>query len=148
VLTGGEPLLQLDKELSAALVEAGWRVAVETNGSVPFKEASIARDVSLLTVSPKRGLPIVLERATELKVVLPGGAAPWEDSELVEMDRTLAPAARFVQPQDPSRQVPETTFLPGKLTRFEASAQACIRFVKSHPGWRVSVQLHKILGLP
>lgn len=158
VVTGGEPLLQLDEPLLSALVAAGWHVAVETNGSVPFKKGAEAL-VSHLAVSPKRGAPVVLARCDELKVVLPGDVEePWQDSELEALAARLCPKQCFVQPQDsidPSKV--QTSVLQGNLgapagsvhhVRYANTVTDCIDFVKRNTSWRVGVQLHKLLALP
>lgn len=155
VFTGGEPLLQLDDELLAPFHQAGgWAVAVETNGTVPLKCQRAA--ISHLTVSPKKcGLSLqdsVVRTCTELKVVLPGCAplrampmvplvsdAEWSDQELELLADVLASpnAALYVQPQAP---------LVG--TRGDKAVQRCLDFIYRHPRWRLSLQLHKVLGLP
>lgn len=117
VLTGGEPMLQLDDELMGALTESGpcWNVAVETNGSVAPKVTSMRGVIDHLTVSPKRGLPLITRstlmqaaHTLELKVVLPGRAVEdtadafgWTDEELRALFDTLRPDRAYVQPQDP-----------------------------------------------
>jgi len=157
VLTGGEPLLQLDSALVCLLRDEGWRIAVETNGSMPFKELDVVDVVSHLTVSPKRGAPLVLKYADELKVVLPGDEAqPWTDSELHALADQLAPMDLFVQPQDPidSRHV-QVSFLHGDKYRMDvgqaqyaANVERCIAFVKRNPHWRLGLQQHKMVNLP
>jgi organic radical activating enzyme len=155
VLTGGEPLLQVESVLLLRLRDAGWRIAIETNGSVVPKFEM--EQVDLLTCSPKRGSTVVLPFCDELKVVLPGDAeSAWTDAELLELaDRLTAPAGCFVNPQDPiDPSKVQSTFLhpaPGALPgptqgeAFKANVQRCLEFVRANPEWRVGVQMHKYL---
>jgi 7-carboxy-7-deazaguanine synthase len=124
-LTGGEPLLQVRPELLLHLRDAGWRIAVETNGTVDVDLALADH----LTVSPKKGGALALKDCHALKVVLPGG---WSDADLAEMTARYAGAALFVQPQfgNPS------------------AVQECLRVIKRDSRWRLSVQSHKALGIP
>ena len=123
VFTGGEPLLQLDAPLIAACHGAGFEIAVETNGTV-----APPAGIDWLTVSPKAGAPLVVRAGHELKLVVPQEGfdpAQFED---------LAFEQRFVQPMDgPARA--ENTAL-------------AIAWVRHHPRWRLSLQTHKLLGLP
>lgn len=151
VLTGGEPMLQVDQPLLLHLVTSGWKVAVETNGSVEIPR-QLMGFISWLTVSPKLGAPLVVQRSNEVKAVLPGmrlGGWPWE--ALVAME-AMAPL-RFVQPQDPIDQAGvDLSFLGGKAPRlaeeYSANLKACQDFVMAHPGWKVSLQTHKLMGVP
>jgi organic radical activating enzyme len=141
-----------------ALRDGGWRIAVETNGSVrnlAFKAAD------LLTISPKRGAPVVLDdgpAALELKVVLPGDAVqPWADGEVLALAQQLAPCLLYVQPQDPLmgaglESVLHTT-LPHAVptearAEYRANVARCFTFVRRHPNFGLSVQVHKYLALP
>lgn len=123
VCTGGEPLLQLDGPLIAALHAQGFEVAVETNGTV-----AAPAGLDWICVSPKAGAPLALREGSELKLVYPQeGAAP-------EAFADLAFAHFFLQPMDgPARQ---------------ANTEATVRYCLGHPRWRISLQTHKFLGIP
>jgi len=123
VCTGGEPLLQLDDVAVAALHAHGFRVAVETNGTVDPPNG-----IDWLCVSPKAGAPLVVTTGDELKLVHPQpGAEP-------ERFADLAFAHFWLQPMDgPDR---------------EANTRAAVDYCLAHPGWRLSVQMHKYLGIP
>jgi 7-carboxy-7-deazaguanine synthase (Cx14CxxC type) len=123
VCTGGEPLLQLDEELVAALHDCGFEVAIETNGTrLP------PRGVDWICVSPKAGAELVLRSGHELKLVFPQESAePWrfEDLDFQHF---------FLQPMDgPER---------------EWNTQLAVRYCLEHPQWRLSLQTHKLLGIP
>ena len=123
VCTGGEPLLQLDEAAVDALHVAGFEVAVETNGT---RRAPAAID--WITVSPKAGAEVVQRSGDELKLVFPQEGA---DPELFE---SLEFRHFFLQPMDgPDRQ---------------RNTQLTTDYCLSHPQWRLSLQTHKILGLP
>jgi len=159
VLTGGEPMLQVDRGLVSALRDEGWLVAVETNGSVDAEALELMRWV---TVSPKRGAPWRVKRGSELKVVLPGAAQHhdpgWTDEDLVGMAEGSAFEHYFVQPQDPvDRGLVQVSHLAGNLREdlrdsghlaYRLHLERCVDFVASHPRWRLSTQLHKHVGLP
>jgi 7-carboxy-7-deazaguanine synthase len=122
VCTGGEPLLQLDEPLIAALHAAGFAVAIETNGTLPAPPG-----LDWICVSPKAGAPLVLTRGDELKLVYPQPGA--------EPARYLGLAFRHfsLQPMDgPAR---------------ERNTDLVCRYVADHPEWRVSLQTHKLVGL-
>jgi 7-carboxy-7-deazaguanine synthase (Cx14CxxC type) len=123
VCTGGEPFLQLDEPLVAALHARGFRVAVETNGTLPAPPG-----IDWLCVSPKAGAELVVTRGDELKLVYPQeGAEP-------ERYRELQFSHFFIQPMDGP-----------DLARNTARAVA---YCLSHPGWRLSLQTHKLVGIP
>ncbi len=123
VCTGGEPLLQLDAALVAALHAEGFEVAVETNGT---QEPPPGLD--WICVSPKAGAELRLRRGDELKLVFPqAGAEPerFTDGEFRHF---------FLQPMDgPAR---------------EANTRAALEYCLAHPRWRLSLQTHKLLGIP
>lgn len=123
VCTGGEPLLQLDTALTAALKARGFEIAVETNGTV---EAPAGID--WICVSPKADAVVVQTRGQELKLVWPqAGVDPARFAQL-DFERF------YLQPLDgPDRA---------------ASTEACVAYCLSHPNWRLSVQTHKYLGIP
>ena len=123
VCTGGEPLLQLDEPCAAALRSAGFKVAVETNGTRP-----IPRGVDWVCVSPKAGAPLVVTRGDELKLVFP--QAGLDPAEFLGLDFEYF----YLQPMDGPR-------------RDEATRQA-LHYCLEHPRWRLSLQVQKILGIP
>jgi len=122
VLTGGEPMLQVDDALVDALHAAGFRIAIETNGTLP-----VHPDIDWVCVSPKAGSAVVQQRGDELKLVWP---QPGTDVPAIE---SWDFANWLVQPMDdPAR---------------DANHQAAIDFVLARPRWRLSLQTHKMLGL-
>lgn len=122
VLTGGEPLLQVDDALVAALHARAFRIAVETNGTQPAPAG-----LDWICVSPKADVPIVLTRGHELKLVYPQAEAPPERFAALDFENFL------LQPMD------------GPCVR--DNTQAAIAYCLAHPQWRLSVQVHKALGL-
>ncbi|HWE84866.1 MAG TPA: 7-carboxy-7-deazaguanine synthase [Terracidiphilus sp.] len=123
VCTGGEPLLQLDEPLIEAVHARGFEVAVETNGT---QEAP--RSLDWVCVSPKAGAPFVQRSGDELKVVFPQqGIDPEEYAG-------LGFRHFFLQPMDGPERI--------------ANTQKAVRYCMEHPQWRVSLQTHKILGIP
>ena len=123
VCTGGEPLLQLDSALVAALRGRGFMVAVETNGTL----APPAGDL-WLTVSPKAGAPLMLGRGDELKLVYPQSGAEPERYAQMEFRHF------FLQPMDGPEKARNT--------------RLAIAYCLAHPGWRLSLQTHKLIGIP
>jgi 7-carboxy-7-deazaguanine synthase len=133
VATGGEPSLQMDQELSSALREAGYLISMESNGA-----RTIERDlVDWLTISPKQA-QFAQKEGNELKVIFSGQGArgPAPDVEAV---RRLAEGTSFdhyfLQPID----------LPGLGPNYAETVAAVL---KLGPPWRLSVQTHKVVGLP
>lgn len=167
VLTGGEPGLQINDALVEGLHERGWLIAVETNGTV---DNMAIRHCDHVCLSPKQGTDWHnLGFAHEVKVVLPGamlGEPGWTDAELLAVEETTSAAMHsvdlFVQPQDPiiASNVVEFTLLKGGGAEvapeheaflhmaYEAHVARCIAFVKAHPQWRLSLQLHKTVNIP
>lgn len=152
VLTGGEPALQLDEDLLNALQNGGWKVAVETNGTV---ENEALQWCDWVCCSPKLGGGLVLERADELKVVLPGHVDPkkgWTEEDLVMLASVVKARYYIVNPMDPAGVPIATTHLlgnlPGAAPRFEGAMKTCLDFVRTHPNWRLGGQLHKLWHLP
>jgi 7-carboxy-7-deazaguanine synthase len=123
VCTGGEPLLQLDEPLLEALHERGFRVAIETNGT-----QSVPRGVDWVCVSPKAGAALVVEQGDELKLVYPQPGAEPERYERLDF------AHFFVQPMDGPERVRNT--------------ELAVAFCRAHPRWRLSLQTHKLIGIP
>jgi len=122
VCTGGEPLLQLDKALIDALHAQGFEIAVETNGTQPAPEG-----LDWICVSPKAGSEIVLTKGHELKLVYPQPAAPPERFAGLDFEHF------FLQPMD--------SILKADNTR------AAVAYCMAHPKWRLSVQMHKVIGI-
>jgi 7-carboxy-7-deazaguanine synthase (Cx14CxxC type) len=123
VCTGGEPLLQLDQSLVAALHARGFTVAIETNGTIPVPDG-----VDWVCVSPKAGADLVVTSGDELKLVHPqAGADP-------ERYRPLAFRHFFLQPMDGPHR--------------EGNTDLVRAYARTHPGWKVSLQTHKLLGIP
>ena len=122
VLTGGEPLLQVDSELIDALHALGFEIAVETNGT-----KTPPAGLDWICVSPKAGAPLELKGGNELKLVFPqAGATP-------DQFKDLAFEHFLLQPMDgPDR---------------EANTAAAIEYCLRHPHWRLSVQTHKTVGI-
>jgi len=123
VVTGGEPMLQLDRALIDALHDRGFRVAVESNGTLPAVEG-----IDWLCISPKAGTEIVQRSGDELKLVWPQTGIDPNDLEDWDFRNFL------VQPMDCEAR--------------EAALQAAITLAMERPRWRLSLQTHKILGLP
>jgi 7-carboxy-7-deazaguanine synthase (Cx14CxxC type) len=123
VITGGEPLLQLDEPLIEALHAAGFSIAVETNGTIKAPEG-----VDWICVSPKAAAPLAQTRGQELKLVYPQVGVDPERFEGLDFERF------YLQPMDgPDRA---------------ANTEAAIAYCLAHPRWRLSVQTHKYLGIP
>jgi len=122
VLTGGEPLLQVDEALVAALHARGFSIALETNGTLP---APIGID--WVCVSPKADAPVVQTRGQELKLVYPQPGVDPARFEHLDFESFR------LQPMDgPDRA---------------ANTEAAIAYCLAHPRWRLSVQTHKYLGI-
>ncbi|MFL5501820.1 MAG: 7-carboxy-7-deazaguanine synthase [Gemmatimonadaceae bacterium] len=122
VCTGGEPLLQVDEGLIAALHDRGFEVAVETNGTRPAPES-----LDWVCVSPKAGAPLVQTTGSELKLVVPQAGAMPEKFE------QMAFTHFFLQPMDG----PE----------IQRNTEFAIAYCLGHPRWRLSIQTHKLVGL-
>jgi 7-carboxy-7-deazaguanine synthase (Cx14CxxC type) len=123
VCTGGEPLLQLDAPLIDALHAAGFEIAVETNGTI-----AAPAGIDWICVSPKSTAPLAQLSGNELKLVYRQPDAPPEAFTGLAFDFF------FLQPMDgPSR---------------EAETAAAVDYCRQHPQWRLSLQTHKLLGIP
>jgi 7-carboxy-7-deazaguanine synthase len=123
VCTGGEPLLQLDEALIDALHACGFRIAVETNGTQP-----VPRGVDWVCVSPKAGAPLAVHEGDELKLVFPQPGAEPERFEHLAFDNFL------LQPMDgPER---------------DRNTGLAVAYCKARPRWRLSLQTHKLIGIP
>ena len=123
VCTGGEPLLQLDATLIEALHACQFEVAVETNGTI-----AAPAGLDWICVSPKSGTKLVQKSGDELKLVYPQAEADPREFEALPFRHF------FLQPMDgPSRTV---------------NTELALRYCLDHPQWRLSLQTHKILGIP
>ena len=123
VLTGGEPMLQVDAELVDALHAAGFEIAIETNGTLP-----VVAGIDWICVSPKAGNEIVQRSGDELKLVFPQQELNPENTA------DLAFRHRYLQPMDGPDQASNTA--------------AAVAYCKAHPEWRLSLQTHKLIGIP
>ena len=123
VITGGEPMLQLDPDLVDALHARGFRVAVESNGTLP----AIA-GIDWLCVSPKARTEVVQRAGDELKLVWPQDGIEPAELETWDFRHFL------VQPMDCAQR--------------EDAVQAAIRLAMDRPRWRLALQAHKVVGLP
>ena len=123
VCTGGEPLLQLDPPLIDALHARGFEIAVETNGTIAAPPG-----LDWICVSPKAGAALQQPTGDELKLVYP---QPGAEPEAFE---SLSFRHFFLQPMD------------GPLR--DANTQAALQYCLHHPRWRLSLQTHKLLGIP
>ena len=122
VCTGGEPLLQLDSALIEALHHQGFKIAVETNGTL-----AAPAGIDWLCVSPKSGAPLNQTRGTELKLVFPQpGAMP-------ELFKGMDFTHFFLQAMDGPQQA--------------ANIALATQYCMDHPRWRLSLQTHKLIGI-
>jgi 7-carboxy-7-deazaguanine synthase len=122
VLTGGEPMLQVDDELIDALHDAGFEIAIETNGTFP-----VSRSIDWICVSPKAGSELVQKSGDELKLVFPQtGNTPEEFSKL-EFTHFL------LQPMDGPERSDNT--------------QSALVYCLEHRKWGISLQTHKLMGI-
>ena len=122
VLTGGEPLLQVDDDLVRALHVRGFRIAIETNGTLPAPEG-----IDWICVSPKSNTQLEIVSGDELKLVYPQADASPERFAYLSFDNFL------LQPMDGPDLI--------------ANTRAAIGYCLTHPKWRLSVQTHKHLGI-
>lgn len=123
VLTGGEPMLQVDQTLIDALHARGFSIAIETNGTIAVPET-----IDWICVSPKAGTEMKQTSGDELKLVYPQPGFMPEHCAMLDFTHY------FVQPMDGPKRAENT--------------QAAIEFCKANPPWRLSVQMHKIVGIP
>ncbi|MBB3283817.1 7-carboxy-7-deazaguanine synthase, Cx14CxxC type [Mitsuaria sp. PDC51] len=122
VCTGGEPLLQLDGPLITALKALGFEIAVETNGTQPAPEG-----LDWICVSPKADAELVLTRGNELKLVYPQPLALPERFADLDFDHF------FLQPMDSILQKQNT--------------REAVAYCMAHPQWKLSIQMHKVVGI-
>jgi 7-carboxy-7-deazaguanine synthase len=126
VITGGEPMLQVDDAVIDALHARGFTIAIESNGTLP-----VHTQIDWVCISPKAGSQTVQRSGNELKLVW-----PQPGSDTAEMERWDF-ANFLIQPMD-----------SGDAGTNVANVAAATHFVMDHPKWRLSLQNHKILGLP
>jgi len=122
VITGGEPMLQLDRALVEALHARGFRVAVETNGTLP-----VVSGLDWVCVSPKAGTKVVQRSGDELKLVWPQPGIDPAELESWDFDHFL------VQPMD--------------CADGQGAVDAAVALAMERPRWRLSLQAHKVIGL-
>ncbi len=123
VITGGEPMLQLDTALIDALHARGFEIAMETNGTLPA-----ATGIDWICVSPKAGTELAQRSGDELKLVWPQDGIDTDALAKLDFRHFL------IQPMDGADR--------------ETALAASIAFVMANPRWRLSLQTHKLLGLP
>jgi 7-carboxy-7-deazaguanine synthase len=126
VLTGGEPMLQVDDALVDALHGEGFEIAIESNGTIPAHPG-----IDWVCVSPKAGSAVVQRGGDELKLVWPQAGSDVDVLEGWSFNHFL------IQPMD-----------SGNADANEANRLAAIELVSARPKWRLSLQNHKLLGLP
>jgi 7-carboxy-7-deazaguanine synthase (Cx14CxxC type) len=126
VLTGGEPMLQVDEALIDALHAEGFFIAIESNGTL-----AVPRTIDWICISPKAHSETVQRSGDELKLVW-----PQDDSDWLEM-QSWSFANLLLQPKDAIADPAAS----------QANLEQAIAFVQAHPKWRLSLQKHKILGL-
>lgn len=123
VCTGGEPLLQLDAPLIAALHARGFTIAIETNGT-----QDVPAGIDWVCVSPKLGSEMIVRRGNELKLVYPQAGGDPAQFEALDFEHF------FLQPMDG----------PDRAVNTQAATEYCLQ----HPRWRLSLQTHKLIGIP
>jgi len=123
VMTGGEPMLQVDAALIDALHDRGFEIAIESNGTL-----AVPRSIDWICISPKAGSETVQQSGDELKLVWPQPGSDWQAMESWDF------AHHLIQPMDSAAA--------------DANRAEAIAFVDAHPKWRLSLQTHKLLGLP
>jgi 7-carboxy-7-deazaguanine synthase len=124
VCTGGEPLLQLDRAAIDALHAHGFEIGVETNGTITAPQG-----LDWICVSPKAGATVVQRFGDELKLVYPQHEAEAQP----ERFETLAFTHHFLQPLDDANK--------------DKNTRAAIEYCLQHPHWKLSLQMHKLIGI-
>ena len=123
VCTGGEPLLQLDEALISIIHSAGFEIGIETNGTIlPPK------GIDWICVSPKSNADFILKRGNELKIVFPQCGMNPRKHENLDFNYF------YIQPMDGPKQ--------------KENIKKSQKFIMKHPQWRLSLQTHKIMGIP
>ncbi|MEH6791930.1 7-carboxy-7-deazaguanine synthase [Parasphingorhabdus sp.] len=126
VLTGGEPMLQVDEALIQALHDQGFFIAIESNGTL-----AVPRAIDWICISPKARSETVQRSGDELKLVWPQDGSDWQAMQGWDFAHLL------LQPKDAISDQAAS----------QAHLESAIGFVQAHPKWRLSLQTHKILGL-
>ncbi len=129
VCTGGEPLMQLDEALIDAFHGAGFEVAIESNGTLPAPAG-----IDWICISPKAGAPLVQTAGNELKLVYP------QPEAMPELYADLAFDHLFLQPMDGLGKEAD------EIRR--RNTEAALAYCRAHPKWRLSLQTHKLIGIP
>ena len=123
VCTGGEPLLQMDEEFISTIHDAGFEIGIETNGTkIP------PAGIDWICVSPKANASFILKKGHELKIVFPQCGMNPRQHEGLEFEHF------FIQPMDGQNQ--------------KENIELAKKFVAKHSQWKLSIQTHKILGIP
>jgi 7-carboxy-7-deazaguanine synthase len=123
VLTGGEPALQIDAVLLRALKAYGFRLAIETNGSLPIA----GPELDWVCVSPKAGAPLVQTVAEEVKLVFP------QPGLMPDALPPIRASYRWLSPMDGPK--------------IQENTRAAVEYSLAHPEWRVAIQAHKLWGI-
>ncbi len=123
VCTGGEPMLQLDHHLTNALHNEGFEVAIETNGTLELCDG-----IDWVCMSPKANTEIVVTKGNEIKLILPQKGI--DPQSYLQMDFEHF----YIQPMDNHE--------------LQQNIKLCAEYCLLHPPWKLSLQLHKIVGLP
>jgi 7-carboxy-7-deazaguanine synthase (Cx14CxxC type) len=123
VCTGGEPLLQMDNTLIETIHDAGFEIGLETNGTILPPQG-----IDWICVSPKSKADFILKKGNELKIVFPQNGLNPRQHENLEFDHF------FIQPMDGEKQ--------------KENIKKSEEFVFKHPQWKLSLQTHKIMGIP
>ena len=126
VMTGGEPMLQVDAAIVSALHAHGFEVAIESNGTIAAEP-----NIDWVCISPKAGSDVIQRSGHELKLVWPQSGS--DTRAMASWDF----AHYLIQPMD-----------SGSDSANAANKKAALEFVNANPKWRLSLQNHKILGLP
>lgn len=123
VFTGGEPLMQLDAELIAAMHDHGFEIAIETNGTLP-----VPAGIDWVCVSPKMGSELIVQKGDELKVVIPQSGQELQSYARLDFRHF------YVQAMDGPLQAD--------------NLRKAVEFCKANPLWKLSLQTHKLLNIP
>nr|WP_269767735.1 7-carboxy-7-deazaguanine synthase [Oleiphilus messinensis] len=131
ICTGGEPALQLDEELISCFHDSGFEVGIETNGTLPLPNG-----LDWICVSPKGSAQVVVEHCNELKLVYPQALAPPERFQ------NLSAENYFLSPMA-SPNVADSALDAFKQENTRKALEYCL----VHPQWRLTLQMHKLLGI-